>query len=81
MLVCVSFLSGTTKYRSLYQDAHKENTKLCFHYGDLTDAENLASLIQNVRLYEICNLDGMSHDMLSFDPPEYFANVDRIGIW
>jgi GDPmannose 4,6-dehydratase len=49
------------------------------HYGDLTDSTNIIRIIQEVQPDEIYNLGAMSHVMVSFDSPEYVANVDGLG--
>lgn len=72
-------LFNTDRIDHLYQDPHKENTKMFLHYGDLTDSMNLTRLIQEIQPDEIYNLGAMSHVRVSFDTPEYVANVDGIG--
>ena len=72
-------LFNTDRIDHLYQDPHKENTRLFLHYGDLTDSMNLTRLIQEIQPDEIYNLGAMSHVRVSFDTPEYVANVDAIG--
>ncbi len=72
-------LFNTDRIDHLYQDPHKQGTKLFLHYGDLTDSMNLTRLIQEVRPDEIYNLGAMSHVRVSFDTPEYVANVDATG--
>lgn len=74
-----SSLFNTDRIDHLYQDPHKEGTKLFLHYGDLTDSMNLTRLIQEIQPDEIYNLGAMSHVRVSFDTPEYVANVDGIG--
>lgn len=74
-----SSLFNTDRIDHLYQDPHKENTRLFLHYGDLTDSMNLTRLIQEIQPDEIYNLGAMSHVRVSFDIPEYVANVDGIG--
>lgn len=74
-----SSLFNTDRIDHLYQDPHKPNTKLFLHYGDLTDSMNLTRLIQEIRPDEIYNLGAMSHVRVSFDTPEYVANVDGVG--
>lgn len=63
----------------LYDDPHAINVKLKLHYGDLADSANLIRLIQEIQPDEIYNLGAMSHVQVSFDVPEYAANVDGIG--
>ena len=70
---------NTDRIDHLYQDPHKSGTKMFLHYGDLTDSLNLTRLIQEIQPDEIYNLGAMSHVRVSFDTPEYVANVDAIG--
>jgi GDPmannose 4,6-dehydratase len=72
-------LFNTDRIDHFYQDPHKQNTRLFLHYGDLTDSMNLTRLIQEIQPDEIYNLGAMSHVRVSFDTPEYVANVDGIG--
>jgi len=72
-------LFNTSRIDHLYQDPHEENIKLILHYGDLTDSSNLIRIIQEVQPDEIYNLGAMSHVKVSFDSPEYTADVDGIG--
>lgn len=74
-----SSLFNTDRIDHLYQDPHKEGTRLFLHYGDLTDSMNLTRLIQEIQPDEIYNLGAMSHVRVSFDTPEYVANVDALG--
>ena len=74
-----SSLINTDRIDNLYQDPHEENIKLKLHYGDLTDSTNLIRVIQEVKPDEIYNLGAMSHVKVSFDTPEYVADVDGIG--
>lgn len=70
---------NTQRIDHLYQDPHVENRNFFLHYGDLTDTTNLLRIIQNVQPDEIYNLAAMSHVHVSFQTPEYTANVDGIG--
>ncbi|CAL2105748.1 GDP-mannose 4,6-dehydratase [Tenacibaculum sp. 190524A02b] len=70
---------NTDRIDHLYQDPHIENRNFFLHYGDLTDATNLVRLIQDIQPDEIYNLAAMSHVHVSFDTPEYTANVDGLG--
>ncbi|WP_394706627.1 GDP-mannose 4,6-dehydratase [uncultured Draconibacterium sp.] len=70
---------NTQRIDHLYQDPQIENRNLILHYGDLTDSLNLTRIIQEVQPDEIYNLAAMSHVKVSFDTPEYTANVDGIG--
>ena len=74
-----SSLFNTERIDNLYQDMHEKNVRLRLHYGDLSDSTNLIRIIQNVQPDEIYNLGAMSHVKVSFDNPEYTANVDGIG--
>ena len=70
---------NTDRIDHLYEDPHEENVSLKLHYGDLTDAMNITKIIQEVQPDEIYNLGAMSHVRVSFDTPEYTANVDGLG--
>ncbi|NVK51779.1 MAG: GDP-mannose 4,6-dehydratase [Flavobacteriaceae bacterium] len=70
---------NTQRIDHLYQDPHLENKNLILHYGDMTDSTNLIRIIQEVQPDEIYNLAAMSHVHVSFDTPEYTANVDAMG--
>jgi GDPmannose 4,6-dehydratase len=72
-------LLNTDRIDHLYQDPHETDLKMVLHYGDLSDSMNLTRVIQEVQPDEIYNLGAMSHVMVSFDTPEYTANVDGIG--
>jgi GDPmannose 4,6-dehydratase len=72
-------LFNTDRIDHLYQDPHESNLKLILHYGDLTDSGNIIRIIQEVQPDEIYNLGAMSHVKVSFDTPEYTANVDGLG--
>jgi len=74
-----SSLFNTDRIDHLYQDPHVANRKLKLHFGDLTDATNLIRIIQEVQPDEIYNLGAQSHVAVSFDSPEYTANVDALG--
>ena len=70
---------NTERIDHLYQDPHAENKKFFLHYGDLTDTSNLVRIIQEVQPDEIYNLGAQSHVQVSFEVPEYTADVDGIG--
>jgi GDPmannose 4,6-dehydratase len=72
-------LFNTDRIDHLYQDPHEKNLKLKLHYGDLTDTGNLIRIVQEIQPDEIYNLGAMSHVKVSFDTPEYTANVDGLG--
>jgi len=74
-----SSLFNTDRIDHLYQDPHAPKVQLKLHYGDLTDSTNLIRIIQEVQPDEIYNLGAMSHVKVSFDTPEYTANVDGLG--
>jgi GDPmannose 4,6-dehydratase len=70
---------NTQRIDHLYQYPHVDNRNLFLHYGDMTDTSNLIRIIQEVQPDEIYNLAAMSHVHVSFETPEYTANVDGLG--
>jgi GDPmannose 4,6-dehydratase len=70
---------NTQRIDHVYQDPHIEHTNLKLHYGDLSDTSNLVRIIQETQPDEIYNLGAMSHVAVSFESPEYTADVDAIG--
>jgi GDPmannose 4,6-dehydratase len=72
-------LFNTDRIDHLYEDPHVESPHLRLHYGDLTDAGNLTRLVQQIQPDEIYNLGAQSHVAVSFEQPEYTANVDALG--
>jgi len=70
---------NTSRIDHLFQDPHTKNKKLILLYGDLSDSSNLSRLIEKIRPDEIYNLGAQSHVRVSFDIPEYTADVDGIG--
>ncbi|MDF9800382.1 GDPmannose 4,6-dehydratase [Catalinimonas alkaloidigena] len=72
-------LFNTDRIDHLYQDPHERDLKFKLHYGDLTDSTNIIRIVQEVQPDEIYNLGAMSHVKVSFDEPEYTANVDGLG--
>lgn len=70
---------NTQRIDHLYMDQHENHVNFKLHYGDLTDSTNIIRIIQEVQPDEIYNLGAMSHVKVSFDSPEYVANVDGIG--
>jgi len=70
---------NTQRIDHLYIDQHERHVNFKLHYGDLTDSTNIIRIIQEVQPDEIYNLGAMSHVKVSFDSPEYVANVDGIG--
>jgi GDP-mannose 4,6-dehydratase len=72
-------LFNTDRIDHLYQDPQLENRNLILHYGDLTDSMNITRIIGETQPDEIYNLAAQSHVKVSFDTPEYTANVDGLG--
>ena len=70
---------NTQRIDHLYQDPHVLKPNLILHYGDLADTSNLTRIIQEVRPDEVYNLAAQSHVAVSFEVPEYTADVDAIG--
>lgn len=70
---------NTERVDALYQDCHVNNRNFILHYGDLSDATNLIRLVKEVQPDEIYNLGAQSHVKVSFDSPEYTADVDGLG--
>ena len=71
---------NTARIDHLYQDPHDPNQRFHLHYGDLTDSTNLIRIVQETQPDEIYNLGAQSHVQVSFDTPEYTANVDAVGV-
>lgn len=74
-----SSMFNTGRIDHIYEDPHVDNRNFILHYGDLTDATNVIRIIQEVQPDEIYNLAAMSHVHVSFQTPEYTANVDGLG--
>jgi GDPmannose 4,6-dehydratase len=74
-----SSLFNTQRIDHIYEDPHEKNVRFHLHYGDLSDSTNIIRIIQEVQPDEIYNLGAMSHVQVSFEEPEYTANVDGIG--
>jgi GDPmannose 4,6-dehydratase len=72
-------LFNTQRIDHIYQDPHIDNAHFRLHYGDLSDTSNLVRIIQETQPDEIYNLGAMSHVAVSFESPEYTADVDGIG--
>jgi GDPmannose 4,6-dehydratase len=70
---------NTQRVDHLYQDQHINDRNFILHYGDLTDSSNLVRIIQQTQPDEIYNLGAQSHVAVSFESPEYTADVDAIG--
>ena len=71
---------NTERIDHLYQDLHEKNVKFKLHYGDLSDSSNILRIIQELRPNEIYNLAAQSHVAVSFESPEYTADIDAIGV-
>jgi GDPmannose 4,6-dehydratase len=72
-------LINTSRIDHLFENKSLSNNRFFLHYGDMTDSTNLVRLINNIKPDEIYNLAAMSHVHVSFDLPEYVANVDGLG--
>jgi GDPmannose 4,6-dehydratase len=72
-------LFNTQRIDHIYQDPHLDNRNFVLHYGDLTDSSNLTRIIQEVQPHEVYNLGAQSHVAVSFESPEYTADVDAMG--
>jgi len=72
-------LFNTQRVDHIYQDPHVDNARFKLHYGDLSDTSNLIRIIQETQPDEIYNLGAMSHVAVSFESPEYTADVDAMG--
>jgi GDPmannose 4,6-dehydratase len=72
-------LFNTERVDHLYQDPHESDRRFILHHGDLTDSSNLVSIVQQVQPDEIYNLGAQTHVGVSFEIPEYTANVDALG--
>jgi len=70
---------NTERIDHLYEDPHKEGARFHLHYGDLTDSTNLIRILNEVQPDEIYNLGAQSHVQVSFEMPEYTADVDGLG--
>jgi len=70
---------NTQRVDHIYQDPHVDNQNFILHYGDLSDSSNLTRIIQEVQPDEVYNLGAQSHVAVSFEAPEYTADVDAMG--
>jgi GDPmannose 4,6-dehydratase len=70
---------NTQRVDHIYEDPHVENSRFRLHYGDLSDTSNLVRIIQETQPDEIYNLGAQSHVAVSFESPEYTADVDAMG--
>jgi len=71
---------NTKRIEHLYKDPHKKDVSLFLHYGDMTDSSNLNRILEKIHPDEIYNLAAQSHVKVSFEVPEYTAEVDGIGV-
>ncbi len=72
-------LFNTQRVDHIYEDPHVENSRFRLHYGDLTDSSNLTRILAEVQPDEVYNLGAQSHVAVSFEAPEYTADVDAMG--
>jgi GDPmannose 4,6-dehydratase len=70
---------NTDRVDHIYQDPHTDNQRFTLHYGDLSDTSNLVRIVQQVQPDEIYNLGAQSHVAVSFETPEYTADIDALG--
>ena len=74
-----SSLFNTERVDHIYQDPNVDNTRFKLHYGDLTDSSNLTRILSEIEPDEVYNLGAQSHVAVSFEAPEYTADVDAVG--
>ena len=74
-----SSLFNTQRVDHIYQDPHVQNSRFRLHYGDLSDSSNLTRILRDIEPDEVYNLGAQSHVAVSFESPEYTADVDAIG--
>ena len=72
-------LFNTQRVDHIYEDPHVDNARFKLHYGDLTDSSNLTRILRDIEPDEVYNLGAQSHVAVSFEAPEYTADVDAIG--
>ena len=70
---------NTQRIDHIYEDPHTDNQNFVLHYGDLTDSSNLTRILSEVQPDEVYNLGAQSHVAVSFESPEYTADVDAMG--
>lgn len=70
---------NTQRLDHIYEDPHTDNQNFVLHYGDLTDSSNLTRILSEIQPDEVYNLGAQSHVAVSFDAPEYTADVDAMG--
>ncbi|MFA5237565.1 MAG: GDP-mannose 4,6-dehydratase, partial [Methanoregula sp.] len=78
-LVRRSSTFNTSRIDSIYIDPHDPEARLFLHYGDLSDSEQIANVMYNIRPDEVYHLGAQSHVRVSFDTPEYTGNVTALG--
>ena len=71
---------NTSRIDHIYSDLHKKGTRLFLHYGDLSDSDQISSIVYNVEPQEIYNLGAQSHVRVSFDTPTYTGDVTGLGV-
>src|SRR5580692_5514045 len=74
-----SSLFNTDRIDHIYEDPHNPSPNFILHYGDLTDSSSLVHIVQKVQPDEVYNLGAQSHVAVSFEQPEYTADVDAMG--
>jgi GDPmannose 4,6-dehydratase len=74
-----SSLFNTARVDHIYEDTNVDNAQFKLHYGDLSDTSNLTRLLSEIEPHEVYNLGAQSHVAVSFEAPEYTADVDAIG--
>ncbi|MEU5870495.1 GDP-mannose 4,6-dehydratase [Glycomyces sp. NPDC047369] len=74
-----SLIANTSRLEAVYQDPHESGRRLFLHKGDVTDAGLLVNLIRDIEPDEVYNLAAQSHVRVSFDLPDYTANVTALG--
>ena len=74
-----SSLFNTQRVDHIYQDPHVENSRFKLHYGDLSDTSNLTRILRDIEPDEVYNLGAQSHVAVSFESPEYTADIDGVG--
>ena len=70
---------NTSRIEHLYKDPHEANNKLHLHYGDITDGVGISNLVRDLEPDEIYNLAAQSHEKVSFEMPDFTAQVDAVG--
>ena len=70
---------NTQRVDHIFEDTHSPDTRFFLHYGDLCDTSNLTRILREIEPDEVYNLGAQSHVAVSFEAPEYIADVDAIG--